>query len=65
MATFTLTFPKAFESFSHIPIINERNEAVCVLQKIERSSFGKVFNAVMLVAAQQSLPHHYETRTTL
>ncbi|MGE7112350.1 tubby C-terminal domain-like protein [Lysinibacillus sp. NPDC047702] len=65
MATFTLTFPKAFESFTQIPIINERNEAVCVLQKVERSSVGKVINAVMLVAAQQSLPHRYETRSPL
>ncbi|WP_223555987.1 tubby C-terminal domain-like protein [Lysinibacillus sphaericus] len=65
MTTFTLTYPKAFESFSNIPIVNEQNETVCVLQKVERSSVGKVLNAVMLVAAQQSLPHRYETRSTL
>jgi len=65
MTTFTLTYPKAFESFSNIPIANEQNETVCVLQKVERSSVGKVINAVMLVTAQQSLPHRYETRTTL
>lgn len=65
MATFTLHYPKAFKSFSDIPIINENNETVCVLQKVERSSTGKVLNAVLLVAAQQTLPYRYETRTTL
>lgn len=35
------------------------------IAKVDRSTVGKVINAVMLVAAQQSLPHHYETRTTL
>ncbi|KOS61922.1 hypothetical protein FJQ98_19090 [Lysinibacillus agricola] len=65
MTTFTLTYPKAFESFSNIPIVNEQDEMVCVLEKVERSSVGKIMNAVMLVASQQSLPHRYETRTTL
>ncbi|MFJ7731618.1 hypothetical protein ACIQXF_06940 [Lysinibacillus sp. NPDC097231] len=65
MATFTLTYPKAFQNFSNIPIVDEQNEIVCVLQKVERSTVGKVINAVMLVAAQQSLPHRYETRTSL
>ena len=33
MATFTLTYPKGFKSFTDIPIVNEHNETVCVLQK--------------------------------
>lgn len=65
MAIFTLTYPKALKSFTHIPIVNEQNETICVLQKVERSSAGKVLNAVLLVAAQQTLPYRYETRTTL
>jgi len=65
MATFTLTYPKGFKSFTDIPIVNEQNETVCVLQKMERTSAGKVLNAVLLVAAQQTLPYRYETRTTL
>jgi len=65
MAIFTLTYPKGFKSFSDIPIMNENNETVCVLQKVERSSTGKVLNAVFLVATQQTLPYRYETRTTL
>ncbi|WP_155591623.1 hypothetical protein [Lysinibacillus cavernae] len=65
MTTFTLTYPKGFKSFTTIPIVNDYNETVCVLQKVERSSAGKVLNAVMLVAAQQTLPYRYETRTIL
>lgn len=65
MAIFTLTYPKAFKSFTQLPIVNEQNETICVLQKVERSSTGKVLNAVLLVAAQQTLPYRYETRTSL
>ena len=65
MATFTLTYPKLLDRFSNIPILNEQNEAVCVLQKVERSSVGQALNVVLLIAAQQSLPYHYETRTML
>lgn len=64
MATFTLTYPKAFKSFTDIPIVNEHNETICMLQKVDRSSTGKILNAVLLVAAQQTLPYRYETRTT-
>ena len=65
LATFTLTYPKLLEKFSAIPILNEQNEAVCVLQKVERSSIGKLFNVGILLATQQALPIHFETRTTL
>lgn len=65
MATFTLTYPKAFKSSTGSPIVNENNETVCMLKKVERSSTGKVLNAVLLVATQQSLPYRYETRTPL
>lgn len=65
MATFTLTYPKLLVRFSNIPILNEQNEAVCVLQKVERSSVGKVFNTALLIATQDSLPQRYETRSTL
>ncbi|MFJ7735373.1 hypothetical protein ACIQ2D_03425 [Lysinibacillus sp. NPDC097287] len=65
MATFTLTYPKLLDRFSNIPILNEQNEAVCVLQKVERSSVGKVLNTALLIATQDSLPQRYETRTTL
>lgn len=63
MATFTLTYPKAFDKVSKLPILNVQNETVCILQKVERSNIGKVLNAAALVAAQQPLPHRYETRT--
>lgn len=65
MATFTLTYPKLLDRFSNIPILNEHNEAVCVLQKVERSSVGKALNTALLIATQDSLPQRYETRTTL
>lgn len=65
MATFTLTYPKLVDKFSNIHILNEQNEAVCVLQKVERSSLGKLLNVGLLLATQQALPIHYETRTTL
>ncbi|MFJ7949927.1 hypothetical protein ACIQZG_00195 [Lysinibacillus sp. NPDC096418] len=65
MATFTLTYPKLLDKFSNIPILNEQNQAVCVLQKVERSSIGKIFNTALLIATQDSLPQRYETRTTL
>lgn len=65
LATFTLTYPKLLDRFSNIPILNEQNEAVCVLQKVERSSIGKLLNVGLLLATQQALPIHFETRTTL
>lgn len=65
MATFTLTYPKLLDKFLNIPILNEQNQAVCVLQKVERSSIGKIFNIALLIATQDSLPQRYETRTTL
>ncbi|MFJ5765897.1 hypothetical protein ACIP9C_11050 [Lysinibacillus sp. NPDC093210] len=65
MATFTLTYPQAFDRLSKLPILNSQNETVCILQKVERSNIGKVLNAASLVASQQPLPHRYETRTTL
>lgn len=65
MATFTLTYPKLLDKFSSIAILNEQNEAVCILQKVERSSVSKVFNTALLMATQDSLPQRYETRTTL
>ena len=65
MATFTLTYPKLLEKFSTIPIFNEQNETVCLLQKVERSSIGKLFNVGLLLATQQAFPIHFETRTTL
>ncbi|MGE6513183.1 tubby C-terminal domain-like protein [Lysinibacillus sphaericus] len=64
MATFSLTYPKSFDRLSNLPIVNEHDEAVCVLQKIERSTIGKVLNTMLLIATQDSLPQHYETRTT-
>ncbi|MEK5332230.1 MULTISPECIES: tubby C-terminal domain-like protein [unclassified Lysinibacillus] len=64
MATFTLTYPKAFDRLSKLPILNSQNETVCILQKVERSNIGKVLNAASLVTSQQPLPHRYETRTT-
>lgn len=65
MATFSLTYPKLLDRSANIPILNEQNEAVCVLQKVERSSMGKLLNVGLLLATQQALPIHYETRTTL
>ncbi|WP_053582827.1 hypothetical protein [Lysinibacillus contaminans] len=65
MATFSFTYPKLLDGLSNIPILNEQNDAFCVLQKVERSSDGKALNVLLLIAAQQSLPFHYETRTTL
>ena len=53
------------DRFSNIPILNEQNEAVCVLQKVERSSLSKFFNFGLLLATQQALPIRYETCTTL
>lgn len=65
LATFTLTYPKLLDRLSNIPILNEQNETVCVLQKVERSPVIKVLNTVYLIATQNSLPQRYETRTTL
>lgn len=36
-----------------------------MLQKVERSSVGKLFNTALLMATQDSLPQRYETRTIL
>ncbi|MEG0451212.1 MAG: hypothetical protein RR595_15255 [Lysinibacillus sp.] len=63
MATFTLTYPKLFDRLSNIPILNEQNEAVCVLQKVERSAIGKALNMTFLVVSQDALPQRFETRT--
>lgn len=65
MATFTFTYPKLLDRLTNIPILNEQNQAVCVMQKVERSSVGKVINTALLIATQDSLPQHYETRTIL
>ena len=65
LATFTLTYAKLLEKFTIIPILNEQNEPVCVLQKVERSSIGKLFNIGLLLTTQQALPIHFETCTTL
>ncbi|UZM98395.1 hypothetical protein OL548_27540 [Lysinibacillus sp. MHQ-1] len=43
MATFTLTYPKGFKSFSAIPIMNEHNETVCMLQKSRTFFYWKSF----------------------
>lgn len=64
MAIFTLTYSKLFDRLTNIPIINEQNEAVCELHKVERSTAGKVLNTLLLIATQDSLPNQYETRTT-
>ncbi|QDP99317.1 hypothetical protein FOH38_01415 [Lysinibacillus fusiformis] len=64
MAIFTLTYPKPFDSCSNLPIVNEHNEAVCVLQKVERSTVGNVLNTVLLITTQDSLPQRYETCST-
>ena len=49
MATCSLTYPKLFDRGTNIPILNEQNEAVCVLQKVERSSLGKFLNVGLLL----------------
>ncbi|MGE7090831.1 tubby C-terminal domain-like protein [Lysinibacillus sp. NPDC048646] len=64
MAIFTLTYPKPFDRCSNLPIVNEHNETVCLLQKVERSTVGKVLNTALLIASQDSLPQRYETCTT-
>ena len=63
MATFSLPYPNLFDRLPNISILNEQNDPVCVLQKVERSPVGQVFDIALLIATQQTLPQRYETLT--